>query len=171
MVWSDSDSAIYSLEVYLIFWVNSDRDSAICFLELYLILLLWMDDDTILRMDHNQVFPFPQLGTDVRTVIKARAPPSTNMKTISTFRASRKHHMVSLATAIVPSPDWFLGVANLELCDAKTHEWANNVIFNLYPMDAGTDSGKKFDVRVLNNHNYLSIFLVYLLCYISDPNG
>ncbi|KAH9644110.1 hypothetical protein HF086_015440 [Spodoptera exigua] len=88
---------------------------------------------------------YQRLGTDVRTVIKARAPPSTNMKTISTFRASRKHHMVSLATAIVPSPDWFLGVANLELCDAKTHEWADNVIFNLYPMDAGTDSGKKFD--------------------------
>lgn len=55
--------------------------------------------------------------------------------------------MVSLATAIVPSPDWFLGVANLELCKAKAHEWAKSVTFNLYPMDAGTDSGKKFDVR------------------------
>nr|XP_049696298.1 spondin-2 [Helicoverpa armigera] len=86
-----------------------------------------------------------KLGTAVRTIIKATAPPMTNMTTVSTFRASRKHHMVSLATAIVPSPDWFLGVANLELCDAKTHVWAESVVFNLYPMDAGTDSGKKFD--------------------------
>ncbi|KAJ8730584.1 hypothetical protein PYW08_001997 [Mythimna loreyi] len=88
---------------------------------------------------------YRELGTNIRTIIKATAPANTNMKTVSTFRTSRKHHMVSLATAILPSPDWFLGVANLELCDAKTHKWAESVTFNLYPMDAGTDSGKKFD--------------------------
>lgn len=82
------------------------------------------------------------------------APPRPNMSTLSTFRTSRKHHMVSLATAIVPSPDWFLGVANLELCVAKRNEWADNITFNLYPMDAGTDSGKKFDVNIVN-YNYI----------------
>ncbi|CAD0200028.1 unnamed protein product [Chrysodeixis includens] len=88
---------------------------------------------------------YEQLGVHVRTIIKATAPPRPNMNTLTTFRASRKHHMVSLATGIVPSPDWFLGVANLELCDAKSNQWAKNITFNLYPMDAGTDSGKKFD--------------------------
>ncbi|KAJ8721296.1 hypothetical protein PYW07_002071 [Mythimna separata] len=88
---------------------------------------------------------YRELGTNIRTIIKATAPPNTNMKTVSTFRTSRKHHLVSLATAILPSPDWFLGVANLELCDVLTNKWAESVTFNLYPMDAGTDSGKKFD--------------------------
>ncbi|CAG4985689.1 unnamed protein product [Parnassius apollo] len=86
-----------------------------------------------------------QLGRNVRTVIKAVAPPKTIMQTKSIFRVTREHHLVSLVTALIPSPDWFLGVSNMELCDVMSNTWANSLILNLYPMDAGTDSGKKFD--------------------------
>ncbi|XP_068632955.1 spondin-1-like [Battus philenor] len=86
-----------------------------------------------------------QLGRNVRTIIKAVAPLKTNTQTTSMFRVTRDHHLVSLVTALIPSPDWFLGVSNMELCDVRTGTWANNLTLNLYPMDAGTDSGKKFD--------------------------
>lgn len=87
-----------------------------------------------------------QLGTNVRTVIKATAPARTNMSTVASFRANKEKHLISLVTSILPSPDWFLGVYNLELCDAKNNSWAESFVLNLYPLDAGTDSGKKFDV-------------------------
>lgn len=53
---------------------------------------------------------------------------------------------MSIVTALLPSPDWFLGVSNLELCSVETGEWAQSVILNLYPLDAGTDSGLSFEV-------------------------
>ncbi|XP_037298368.1 spondin-2-like [Manduca sexta] len=86
-----------------------------------------------------------KLGKTVRTVIKATAPPATDMSTVTSFRATREHHLVSLATGLLPSPDWFLGAANLELCSVHTNDWADNIVFNLYPMDAGTDKGTKFE--------------------------
>lgn len=71
------------------------------------------------------------------------------MVTHATFRVTREHHLVSLVTAIIPSPDWFLGVSNMELCEVTTTKWAPSLTFNLYALDAGTDSGLTFEVRIL----------------------
>lgn len=43
---------------------------------------------------------------------------------------------------IVPSPDWFVGVDSLDLCDGG--RWREQVAMDLYPYDAGTDSGFTF---------------------------
>ncbi|CAK1540724.1 unnamed protein product [Leptosia nina] len=86
-----------------------------------------------------------ELGASVRTVIKASGRPKPSMATTASFRVTREHHRVSLVTAILPSPDWFLGVSNMELCDAVTGTWAPNLTLNLYPLDAGTDSGVTFE--------------------------
>ncbi|CAG9579015.1 unnamed protein product [Danaus chrysippus] len=85
-----------------------------------------------------------QLGSTVRTIIKASGHPRPNMATTSIFRVTREHHLVSLVTAILPSPDWFLGVSNMEMCDMLTGTWAPHLVLNLYPLDAGTDSGLTF---------------------------
>lgn len=87
-----------------------------------------------------------QLGTNVRTVIKATSPPEPNMDAVAQFRASKAFTRLSIATAIVPSPDWFLGVSNLELCSTMTNQWADRITLNLYPLDAGTDKGANFNV-------------------------
>lgn len=99
-----------------------------------------------------------QLGANVRTVIKATAPKRTNMSTVASFRANKDKHLISLVTSLLPSPDWFLGVYNLELCDSKNNSWAENIILNLYPLDAGTDSGKNFDVSSNNSLEHLALF-------------
>lgn len=87
-----------------------------------------------------------QLGNKVRTIIKATEPPSPSMSTSAVFRAGPNHHRVSMVAAIIPSPDWFLGVADFELCSIETKYWAENLTLNLYPIDAGTDSGMDFEV-------------------------
>ncbi|XP_076330721.1 spondin-1-like isoform X1 [Tachypleus tridentatus] len=78
----------------------------------------------------------------IRTIIKARGLwyPSVNGKTFAVFRVDRKHHLMSLLSMLGPSPDWIVGVSTLELC-LKNCSWVGEKVMNLYPWDAGTDSG------------------------------
>lgn len=45
-----------------------------------------------------------------------------------------------------PSPDWIVGVSALELC-LRNCSWVESKVLNLYPWDAGTDSGVTYIVR------------------------
>ncbi|XP_045769011.1 spondin-2-like [Maniola jurtina] len=118
---------------YNVFNLNAEASAA-------LKMLAEQGNTTKLEMDMIN-----QVGVSVRTVIKASRQPKPNMVTRSIFRVSREHHLVSLVTAIIPSPDWFLGVSNMELCDFTTNKWTPSYTLNIYPLDAGTDSGIKFD--------------------------
>lgn len=63
-------------------------------------------------------------------------------KTSTVFRVDPSYHLVSLLVRIVPSPDWFVGTSSLNLCDKN--QWKKTVVYDLYPWDAGTDSGFTF---------------------------
>ena len=52
------------------------------------------------------------------------------------------HSKLSLISKIVPSPDWFIGVDSLDLCEHG--RWVDSLNVQLYPMDAGTDQGLVF---------------------------
>uniref|UniRef100_A0A034VJ66 Spondin-1 n=1 Tax=Bactrocera dorsalis TaxID=27457 RepID=A0A034VJ66_BACDO len=81
----------------------------------------------------------------IRTIIKARgiSYPNVTGKTFAVFRVDSKHHLISLVSMIDPSPDWIVGISGLELCLANC-TWVENKIHNLYPWDAGTDSGPSY---------------------------
>ncbi|KAG9346829.1 hypothetical protein JZ751_007175, partial [Albula glossodonta] len=53
-----------------------------------------------------------------------------------------RNPQLSLLVKIVPSPDWFVGVNSVNLCEGN--QWRQEVIFDLHPFDAGTDSGFTF---------------------------
>ena len=53
--------------------------------------------------------------------------------------------LVSVITMIFPSPDWFLGISNVDLCDPKTGKWKEEYSRNLLPYDSGTDDGTSFE--------------------------
>ncbi|XP_046624177.1 spondin-1-like isoform X5 [Neodiprion virginianus] len=78
----------------------------------------------------------------IRTIIKARgiSYPNVTGKTFAVFRVDQKHHLMSLVTMIDPSPDWIVGVSGLELCLTNC-SWVEHRELNLFPYDAGTDSG------------------------------
>jgi hypothetical protein len=59
------------------------------------------------------------------------------------FRADAQHHLLSLVSKIYPSPDWFVGVSDLELC-LENGQWIESKEINLYPYDAGSDSGATY---------------------------
>ncbi|XP_037090217.1 uncharacterized protein LOC119110483 [Pollicipes pollicipes] len=52
------------------------------------------------------------------------------------------HSKVSMISKIVPSPDWFIGIDSLELCEDG--HWIDTLDVKLFPMDAGTDQGLAF---------------------------
>jgi hypothetical protein len=58
------------------------------------------------------------------------------------FAANQGCPMVSVVSMIAPSPDWFVGVSGLSLYgdEGWTEEW----VVELYPFDAGTDSGASY---------------------------
>lgn len=87
----------------------------------------------------------PLQSEHIRTIIKARGIsfPNVTGKTFAVFRVDSKHHLVSLVSMIDPSPDWIVGVSGLELCLANG-SWIEEKILNLYPWDAGTDSGSTY---------------------------
>lgn len=78
----------------------------------------------------------------LRNIVKAPGLwyPKVNTNTTTTFKVDRRHNLVSLASMLGPSPDWVVGVDNLNLCQ-KDCTWIENLIVDLYPYDAGTDSG------------------------------
>ncbi|XP_061895823.1 spondin-2b [Entelurus aequoreus] len=53
-----------------------------------------------------------------------------------------RHSYLSFIVRLVPSPDWFVGADSIDLCDGD--HWKDNVSLELFPYDAGTDSGFTF---------------------------
>ncbi|CAG9563579.1 unnamed protein product [Danaus chrysippus] len=88
----------------------------------------------------------------IRTIIKARGiswqqvAGAGTPTTFAVFRVDAKHHLVSLASKLAPSPDWIVGVSALELCNANC-TWRRSITLPLYPYDAGTDNGLNFTAR------------------------
>ena len=58
------------------------------------------------------------------------------------FPVSETHSRVSFITMIAPSPDWFTGVAGIDLRDDAG--WRDKATYVLWAWDAGTDRGASY---------------------------
>ena len=67
--------------------------------------------------------------------------PSPGVVTV-TFTMSQDCPVVSVVSMIAPSPDWFVGVSGLSLYEGG--EWIEQRVVELFPYDAGTDSGSSY---------------------------
>ncbi len=63
--------------------------------------------------------------------------------TLSSFTLNHNFPLVTLVSMIAPSPDWFVGVSGLSLVDEQG-AWLPKISVELYPYDAGTDSGTDY---------------------------
>ncbi len=52
------------------------------------------------------------------------------------------HHLLSVVSMLAPSPDWFVGISNLDLYDGT--KFIDELIVDMVVYDAGTDSGVSF---------------------------
>lgn len=59
------------------------------------------------------------------------------------INVNQQNHLISLLSMIGPSPDWCVGVSKLDVCRSDC-TWEDEVSIDLYPWDAGTDSGLSY---------------------------
>uniref|UniRef100_A0AAQ5X607 Spondin-1 n=1 Tax=Amphiprion ocellaris TaxID=80972 RepID=A0AAQ5X607_AMPOC len=91
-----------------------------------------------------------QKGDDVLTVIKMKAqwpawqPLNVRAAPSAEFSVDRSRHLMSFLTMLGPSPDWNVGLSAEDLC-TKECGWAQKVVQDLIPWDAGTDSGFTYE--------------------------
>ncbi|KAJ8730585.1 hypothetical protein PYW08_001998 [Mythimna loreyi] len=111
-----------------------------------------------------------KIGDGVRTLIKGKGHGYRKMSlpTYSFFRVDKENHLFSAAVAIHPSPDWFLGVTRFELCQTD-NTWLKERELNLYPWDAGTDSGVSYEATNIVTYPQDSIARVEMSSY--DKNS
>jgi hypothetical protein len=76
---------------------------------------------------------------DAGSVLSGGSLGSTPGSVRLEFEMSRDFPLVTLVTMVAPSPDWFVGVSGLPLF--VNGAWVDSVSVDLYPYDAGTDSG------------------------------
>lgn len=81
--------------------------------------------------------------------------------TFAVFRVDAKHHLVSLAAKLAPSPDWIVGVSALELCNVNC-TWRTSASLSLYPYDAGTDNGISYTVSNVIESNHFDSSQKYI---------
>ncbi|XP_037968120.2 spondin-1 [Plutella xylostella] len=86
-----------------------------------------------------------QQGGLLRSIVKAQGlwHPRVNSNTSAVFTVDRKRPYLSLASMFGPSPDWVVGVSGLDLC-LKDCSWVESKVIDLFPYDAGTDSGLSY---------------------------
>uniref|UniRef100_A0A3Q2EEM4 Spondin-1 n=1 Tax=Cyprinodon variegatus TaxID=28743 RepID=A0A3Q2EEM4_CYPVA len=91
-----------------------------------------------------------QRGDEVLTVIKMKAqwpawqPLNVRAAPSAEFSVDRTRHLMSFLTMMGPSPDWNVGLSAEDLC-TKECGWAQRVVQDLIPWDAGTDSGVSYE--------------------------
>ena len=68
-----------------------------------------------------------------------KSPGSVSLE----FEISQDYPLVTLVSMIAPSPDWFVGVRDLSLFESE--DWVEERTLELFPYDAGTDSGVTFN--------------------------
>ncbi|XP_030046932.1 spondin-2 [Microcaecilia unicolor] len=78
----------------------------------------------------------------VHGIFSASAIPSGVGQSSTELEVHSRHSLISFMVQIVPSPDWFVGISSLNLCEGD--HWKEQVTLDLYPYDAGTDSGFTF---------------------------
>lgn len=62
---------------------------------------------------------------------------------IDEITTTNEFPLLSLVSMIAPSPDWIIAINSISLLDSG-NDWINEMTLDLYPYDAGTDSGTDY---------------------------
>ena len=93
------------------------------------------------------------------------SPGSTNFS----FEIHQAYPLVTLVSMVAPSPDWFVGVHGLNLL--RNGQWVKEMVVELLPYDAGTDSGVTFRSTNSDTNPPEQISLIAELPFLVDGTG
>jgi hypothetical protein len=69
---------------------------------------------------------------------------------VSTVRVNASHPLISLVAMIAPSPDWFAGIASVNLMENGA--WSSGRTVQLYAYDSGGDEGMTYKASDRDNN-------------------
>ena len=93
-----------------------------------------MAEDGVTSVLRNDLTPFVTSG-EVKEIL-------TGSGGTITLSATLDHHLVSVASMLAPSPDWFVGLSSFSLL--KDGSWIDNMTLDMRVYDAGTEQGNGF---------------------------
>lgn len=79
-------------------------------------------------------------GTMIETTEAIRGP--VHQPVTTTFKISKQFPLVTMVAMIAPSPDWFVGVRNVQLY--SNGKWVPTITKIAYAWDSGGDDGKSY---------------------------
>lgn len=91
------------------------------------------------------------------------SPDSINVE----INLDRDHSKVTLVSMIAPSPDWFVGVSGVDLCEDGSWLMSKKIVLGVY--DSGTDSGETYTAK--NSITYPSKRITQRTSGIHNDNG
>ncbi|XP_049885623.1 spondin-2-like [Pectinophora gossypiella] len=102
------------------------------------------EEANISKLERDVILNMSETG-GTRTLIRGKMHQHPHMSepSYALFRVDRIHHLFSIAVALKPSPDWFLGTSRFELCTEEG--WLESHQLPMYPYDAGTRDGISYD--------------------------
>ena len=82
---------------------------------------------------------------------------ANGVATLSSIEVSEDFPLLTLATMIAPSPDWFSGVDSYSLLDGSG-DWKDGITINVFPYDAGTEEGNGYSINNNASNPHVPIF-------------
>ena len=76
------------------------------------------------------------------SVISGNGITASEDSVIVAFEINQSCPLVTIVSMLAPSPDWFIGVHDVDLFTGG--EWVDRLVINLPVYDAGTDDGTRF---------------------------
>ena len=85
---------------------------------------------------------------------------NTGTSIVRDVEVSSNYSLVSAITMIAPSPDWFTGVHDYNLCNESNGKWFDKRVKDLFLYDSGTDDAPKFVHEDTPSSPAVAIFLI-----------
>lgn len=76
---------------------------------------------------------------------------------INGLQVSEQFPLLTLISMIAPSPDWMVFINDVNLRNSGNTDWKNSISIDLYPFDAGTDSGTNYNSPDADIPNHIAI--------------
>ncbi len=145
--WNDTDHGTLPGNAHWSDLVGATHNSSITFWELGGLASAGIEDVAELGSNNN-------FSTEVSNAIsnstadqwlQAGFSPfaAISSATLSNVVVSSNYPLLTLASMVAPSPDWFVGVNGFSLLDMGGN-WKNNVVMDMFVYDAGTEDGNGY---------------------------
>lgn len=127
--------------------VGATHNDQVTFLEMGEISSLGIED--VAELGNNTVF-FSEINTAINNGTSNTLIEGPNLGSalgsivIDEVSTSNDFPLLTLVSMIAPSPDWMIAINSVSLLD-EDENWKNEIIIDLYPYDAGTDSGSDYN--------------------------